>query len=370
MGDSDEAASAAPSSSAAPQAQAQLAQQNITVTNRQLNITPFAINRDLTNTANKWWPAVEKRWSNHLQRPRYRRSRRLSTRCQKHRPTRWWIHKIQPKADKHFLPKKNKDYARFQLGNLQQAEDESLANHFAQVREIAKKCKYHDESDAIREHLIKTMPNRRIRVKAMRQAWTLQEILDEETNQQMTEMEKKISHKEKDVKRIKEDPPSKPCGQCGRKHTQKCPAFGATCTACGKRNHYANVCRSNPQGKKGYRPQRDKTCYPKDPRTRRGQRGRRNFWRPNNRNGKIHQVLGHKEIDRKSDSSNTSSNQCFIHHLKIHKATSQGIRKTCTIFINGIETTVGPDTGADTNIMDEYRYQFRKLQMERPETAL
>ena len=76
----------------------------------------------------------------------------------------------------------------------------------------------------------------------MRQAWTLQEILDEETNQQMTEMEKKISHKEKYVKRIAEDPPSKPCGQCGRKHTQKCPAFGATYTACGKRNHYANVC--------------------------------------------------------------------------------------------------------------------------------
>ena len=150
--------------------------------------------------------------------------------------------KFNLKLDKHFLRKKNKDYARFQLGNLQQAEDESLANHFAQVREIAKKCKYHDESDAIREHLIKTMPNRRIRVKAMRQAWTLQEILDEETNQQMTEMEKKISHKEKYVKRIAEDPPSKPCGQCGRKHTQKCPAFGATYTACGKRNHYANVC--------------------------------------------------------------------------------------------------------------------------------
>ena len=54
MGDSDEAASAAPSSSAAPQARAQPAQQNITVTNRQLNITPFAINRDPTNTANKW----------------------------------------------------------------------------------------------------------------------------------------------------------------------------------------------------------------------------------------------------------------------------------------------------------------------------
>jgi len=78
-------------------------------------------------------------------------------------------------------------------------------------------------------------------------------------------------------------------------------------------------------------------------------------------------VSGHEEIDRKSDSSDTSGNECFIHHLKIHKA-SQGIQKTCTIFINGIQTTVEPDTGTDTNIMDEY--QFRKLQTERPEMAL
>ena len=49
-----ESASAPPSSSAAPQAQAQPAQQNITVTNRQLNITPFVIDRDPTNTANRW----------------------------------------------------------------------------------------------------------------------------------------------------------------------------------------------------------------------------------------------------------------------------------------------------------------------------
>ena len=79
------------------------------------------------------------------------------------------------KLDKHFLPKKNKDYARFQLGNLQQQQDESLAKYFARVREIAKKCEYHDGNDAIRDHLIKTMRNRRIGVKAIRQGWTLQE---------------------------------------------------------------------------------------------------------------------------------------------------------------------------------------------------
>ena len=55
------------------------------------------------------------------------------------------------KLDKHFLPKKNKDYARFQLGNLQQGEDESLTKYFARVREIAKKCEYHEEIDAIQD---------------------------------------------------------------------------------------------------------------------------------------------------------------------------------------------------------------------------
>ena len=54
MVDTEEAASAALSNSTAPQAQALPAQQNITVTNRRLNITPFVIDRDPTNTANRW----------------------------------------------------------------------------------------------------------------------------------------------------------------------------------------------------------------------------------------------------------------------------------------------------------------------------
>ena len=243
MGDSDEAASAVPSSSAAPQAQAQPVQQNITVTNRQLNITPFAIAGDPTNTANRW-----AKWKKDIERqfcffgigdPQLKKDgliiyggRHIADLkdslpdVESTGPPADEYTKFILKLDKHFLPKKNKDYARFQLGNLQQAEDESLANYFARVREIAKKYEYHDENDTIRDHLIKTMRNRRIRVKAMWQGWTLQEILheaaiDEETNQQATKMEKKISHEEKDVKRVKEDPPSKPSGQCGHIHMQK-----------------------------------------------------------------------------------------------------------------------------------------------------
>ena len=144
-----------------------------------------------------------------------------------HPPTDDYTKFIQ-KLDKYFLPKKNKDYARFQLGNLQQQKDQSLAKYFAQVQEIAKKYQYHDENDAIWDHLIKTTHNGRIRVKAIWQGWTLlrlQEILnegaiDKETNHQATKMKKKISHAGKHVKRIQENPVSKPFGRCGHKHTQ------------------------------------------------------------------------------------------------------------------------------------------------------
>lgn len=83
---------------------------------------------------------------------------------------------------------------------------------------------------------------------------------------------------------------------------------------------------------------------------------------------KVHQVLGHEEINQKSDFSDTLSEKCFIHHLTIHIAMSQGILKTCTILIKGIETSVELDTNTDTNIMVEY--QFWKLQTERPGMAL
>ena len=39
------------------------------------------------------------------------------------------------------------------------------------------------------------------------------------------------------------------CGKCGSRHTrqQSCPAIGAECHKCGRRNHFARVCRSTPK---------------------------------------------------------------------------------------------------------------------------
>ena len=37
------------------------------------------------------------------------------------------------KLDKYFLPRKNKDYARFQFGNLSQHEDENMAQYYSRI---------------------------------------------------------------------------------------------------------------------------------------------------------------------------------------------------------------------------------------------
>ena len=125
-----------------------------------------------------------------------------------------------------------------------------MATYYARIKEIAKKCSYTDENDAIRDHLIKTMRNNVIHVKAIRNNWTLQEILDEsaiyeQAQLQAREIKQKLEATESSqrVKYTKQDS----CQRSGRKHDKaKCPAYGETCRKCGKLNHFAIVCRSQP----------------------------------------------------------------------------------------------------------------------------
>ena len=86
------------------------------------------------------------------------------------------------KPDQYFCQEKNKDYARFKLGNLVQQDEEPMATYYARIREIAKNCSNTDENDAILDHLmLKTVRNNtiRTRVTAISNNWTLQETLNE-----------------------------------------------------------------------------------------------------------------------------------------------------------------------------------------------
>ena len=254
----------------------------ISVTNRQLNVRPFQINENRNETASDW-----EKWLRNIERqfhyfgindPEMKKDGLIIYGGQIIADLEDTLldltgeeagedayAQLINKLNKHFLPKKNKDFARFQFENLKQSHDESLSRYYTRIREIARKCDFSNESEAIRDHLIETMTNNVIRIKAMRKNWTVDEILeeaelDEETRAQAKEMEKKV-HSDETVKRVQNHrrqrrrlsvSPTRGkvdylCRRCGYDRTHKqCPAIGSLCNACGKRNHYAKVCRSKP----------------------------------------------------------------------------------------------------------------------------
>ena len=374
----------------------------VTVVNRHLNIAPFQLSRDSNDTAVRW-----AKWKKNIER-QFRFFGIIDPQLKKDGLIIYGGQEIADlddsipdptlegeqneytqliaKLDQHFLPKKNKDYARFKLGNLIQQDDEPMATYYARIREIAKKCSYTDEDDAIRDHIIKTMRNNAIRVKAIRNNWTLQQILDEAAISEQAQLQaREIKEKleatgtSQRVKYTKQDS----CQRCGRKHDKgKCPAYGEKCRKCGKLNHFAIVCKSHPtrNPNEKNRNRRENPQYRRQDNKLKG-KGQQN--RPYSRRDdrKDNQKLdGGKpnirhvektEENFSSSSSDSSNDEDFIQHLRIKQTTRMNrkkISKSCTVKINGVATEIEPDTGSDANIMDEE--QFRRFQKTRPEIRL
>lgn len=365
------------------------AQQNITVVNRQLNIRPFTISNDVNDTAVRW-----AKWKKDIER-QFRFFGLTDPEVKKDGLIIYGGSQIADledslpdlpaqnegedvysrflrKLDRNFLPRKNKDYARFQFGNLKQEIEESMAKYYARLREIAKKCEFTNEDDAIRDHLIKTMTNSRLRVKTIRNNWTLSQILDEaaieeESTAQANEIDQKLqdateSYKVKQVKSDKRDNNGM-CSRCGTKHAKgNCRAYGAKCYNCGKRNHYTKMCRSTdhkhrPDDKQGEKSEEDSSHVPRQTRPPTDHQHRRRRVR-------------HVEQDARNSSESEDSLDediaRIVQHMNIHRTAQKNTKKNkCAIWINGTKTEVEQDTGADANVMDEN--QFNELLRATPE---
>ena len=67
--------------------------------------------------------------------------------------------------------------------------------------------------------------------------------------------------------------------------------------------------------------------------------------------------------------STSSDDEFYMEHLRTrHTSKDNNNEKTCRVQINGIDIDAEPDTGSDTNIMDER--QFKQLQKYAPEVKL
>ena len=218
----------------------------VTVTTRQLNIQPFSISDD-NETAlcwDKWKQNIERQFRFfRLEDPERKKDGLIIYGGQQIADLEDTLPDLPnddganvytqmiKKLDKHFLPRKNKDYARFQFGNLTQNSNKSMAKYYARIRDTARKCEFSNENESIRDHVIKTMTNSRLRGKAIRHNWTLTQILDEaaieETNAQASEIDRHLkgttdNPKIKFIEKKKQTTrPEQTCQQCGLKHEKR-----------------------------------------------------------------------------------------------------------------------------------------------------
>ena len=129
-------------------------------------------------------------------------------------------------------------------------EDESIDAFNTRLRKLASNCEFQEPEREILHQIIQTCRIKQLRIKALQESPSLSQLLAmgrsmEISAMQAKEMENRetvyaTSHKKKmDTK--------KSCFKCGGEfpHKDKCPALGKTCNKCGKKNHFANMCKTS-----------------------------------------------------------------------------------------------------------------------------
>jgi hypothetical protein len=144
--------------------------------------------------------------------------------------------------------------------------------------------------------------------------------------------------------------PNAACSYCGFHHEGRgCTAYGKDCRSCGKKNHFASMCRT---GNKQVDQQNKRGMIPRE--------NRRNVRKTVENN-----------LSEDSDQYDCSDEDDYFegsikHIVKIGKVKAvsrqSDTQKTVKIHLGDVEMKVEPDSGADVNLMDEFNFtNLRKL---------
>ena len=194
----------------------------------------------------------------------------------------------------YFTPKKNTSYERLKFRNVTQNAGETIDSFHTRLRALAVNCDFHDVDSEILTQILHSCTSSRLRRRALRESFTLDQILSEARSQELSEAratdieQTAHSHKVNAVKnsagrkhgrgggqgqpshtnnregqsgfqqrgrggfsqrgRGSSRPPRQntTCRNCGGTfpHPDGCPAVGKQCRACSKVGHYSRVCRS------------------------------------------------------------------------------------------------------------------------------
>ena len=189
----------------------------------------------------------------------------------------------EEKLTEFFAPQTNIAYEVYNFRQARQNQGESLDSYHVRLRQLAKTCDFVDIDKEIKEHIILSCTSSTLRRRALQEEYDLNKLLkvgrsleisesqarhlegrDLQTinsvrgrnrrhqarrnyssreDQTPTHFSKKNFHIDNQNKQL-----NRVCRNCGGHfpHKQVCPAKDKDCKACGKRGHFARVCRTNP----------------------------------------------------------------------------------------------------------------------------
>ena len=175
------------------------------------------------------------------------------------------IENVWFKFEDHLQPQSNKWPARLHLQRTRQRPEESVDSFVARVRLQTKKCGTRDTrefNDRVIETIISGVKYDIVQRDLLAKPETLS--LDEAIG--MCRNYEVAADQLKELKDVQQSNATQPsvvdaigahnqptphrkCDYCGRSHPRRatCPALGTTCSNCGRRNHWAVVCRSRSQ---------------------------------------------------------------------------------------------------------------------------
>ena len=179
--------------------------------------------------------------------------------------------KIWENFEKHIEPKINFRLHRFNLQKYRQTAGESIDEYMTRCKLQAKKCKFKDEaetSERLIEQLIIGTTHTKVQeiLLSKGEKLTLDNAMDiararEATVSQMEQLTGELSKVHTFRKTNYMYKQSGNCNYCGGNHPpkprEKCPAYGTTCDACSKPNHWQSVCKA--ESKFGHRDRRPRS---------------------------------------------------------------------------------------------------------------
>ena len=170
---------------------------------------------------------------------------------------------IWRKFEERLEPQVNFHIARFYLREYKQKNTENIDNFVARCKLQAKKCKFRDNQETeerLIEQVITGTRHSELQKLLLSKGIELQEALNSGRTHKtsLNHMKQMAEIQGGDSQEINTIEQSN-CKRCGNTHGYqkgKCPAWGTTCSACGKKNHWSKMCTSKNENKKRFAPAR------------------------------------------------------------------------------------------------------------------